>query len=107
MRRAIADFEAEGGVFIKKEVTVEIDGIRNRFDFVGKKDGVIHLFEVKNGPYASPTKNQSINIPKLMNQNAKFIPVGKNAQFISDFNTYVLTKTPYNGNIKIVYIHYY
>ena len=39
-----------------------MNGIRNRFDFVGEKDRIPHLFEVKNGPTARMTPNQKINI---------------------------------------------
>jgi hypothetical protein len=56
---------------------------------------------------ALPTKNQSINIPKLMTKEAGFVPVGNNAAEIKYFKTNVLNKTPYKGNFKIVYKHYY
>ena len=102
---AMEDFEASGGTVLGKEVSVEVDGICNRFDFVGKKNGVLHLFEVKNGPYAHMTPHQKVNIPKLK-QGASFIPVGKNAEEIINLKPFVLTKSPYNGGFVIHYIHY-
>lgn len=35
---AIEEFKADGGTLLKEEVTIELDGVRNRFDFVGKKE---------------------------------------------------------------------
>ena len=102
---AMEDFEASGGTVLGKEVSVEVDGIRNRFDFVGEKNGVLHLFEVKNGPYARMTPHQKINIPKL-EQGASFIPVGKNAENITYLRPFVLRKIPYNGDFVIQYIYY-
>ena len=90
---------------MRREVTVEVGGVRNRFDFVGLKDNVLHFYEVKNGPYARMTPNQAINIPKLQ-QGASFIPVGKNAAEIIKLKPFVLTKSPYNGNYAVHYIHY-
>lgn len=107
VRRAMAEFEADGGVVLKREVTVEVGGVQNRFDFVEEKDGIIHFFEVKNGPKAPPTINQRINIPKLMTKEANFIPVGNNAADIKYLKINVLNKTPYKGNFKIIYKHYY
>ena len=86
---------------------MEVGGVQNRFDFVGEKDGIIHFFEVKNGPKAPPTINQRINIPKLMTKEANFIPVGNNAADIKYLKINVLNKTPYKGNFKIIYKHYY
>ncbi|MCR4915899.1 MAG: FG-GAP-like repeat-containing protein [Prevotella sp.] len=98
---AIKEFEQEGGLVLAKEVTVIVDGVRNRFDFVGKKDGVICLYEVKNGPSAHFTKNQTINIPKLQNKQATFIPVGKNALKVEDFIPYVNSRTPFSGQFDV------
>lgn len=106
VRRAMEEFKAEGGVVYKREVTVEVDGIRNRFDFVGEKDGFLQFFEVKNGPSAHFTKNQRINIPKLKDQGATFIPVGKNASEVDALKPFVLKKQPYTGKFKINYIRY-
>lgn len=105
VNRAIAEFEESGGTLLQKEVTIEVDGVRNRFDFVGVKNGELHFFEVKNGPYARMTPHQKINIPKLQ-QGASFIPVGRNAAEINYLRSFVLTRSPYNKKIVINYIHY-
>ena len=101
VERAIEEFKAEGGTVYHKEVTIEIDGIRNRFDFVGEKDGVLHLFEVKNGPHARLTTNQKININKMMRFKSSFIPRGKNASFVTypGFNV----GQAYRGNYVTVF----
>lgn len=82
VERAMEEFRAEGGTIYSKEVTIELDGIKNRFDFVGEKDGMLHLFEVKNGPTARLRGNQLINIPKMMQSKPPFIPKGGNATFV-------------------------
>lgn len=105
--RAIRDFVENGGEFIQNEVTVEVDGIRNRFDFVGRKDEVLYFFEIKNGPYARPTRNQLLNIPRLCKPDASFIPIGKNAAKIRELELFELTRTPFKGNFIIVYTHYW
>lgn len=101
VERAIKEFRAEGGTVYSKEVTIEIDGVRTRLDFVGEKDGMLHLFEVKNGPHAGMTNNQKINIPKLQ-QNYKFIPRGNNASAVQGFTSGKI----YDGNYVIIYKHY-
>ena len=62
-----------------------MNGIRNCFDFVGEKDRIPHLFEVKNGPTARMTPNQKINIPIMQKQTPPFIPIGHNAISINYF----------------------
>ena len=79
------EFSAEGGTVYNTEVTIEVDGVRTRLDFVGEKDGVLHFFEVKNGPHARKTKNLSIVWPKL-NANQPIIPRGNNASRVPEFN---------------------
>ena len=106
VRRAIAEFEEGGGVFLRREVTVEVNGVRNRFDFVGEKDGVLHFFEVKNDPHAHFTKNQSINIPILKNKKSLFIPVGKNATEVDALKPFALKKAPFTGDFQVNCIHY-
>ncbi|MBP3252799.1 MAG: RHS repeat-associated core domain-containing protein, partial [Prevotella sp.] len=106
VNRAIEEFRESGGVVLQREVTVEVDGVRNRFDFVGKKGDMIYLYEVKNGPKAGPTPNQLKNIPKLM-QGVKFIPIGANAAKIQEFYNYELLRIPYTGKYSVVYLHYY
>ena len=104
VKRAIAEFQDEGGVVIQKEVTVELNGIRNRFDF-GEKDGTLHLFEVKNGPTARMTPNQKINIPIMQKQTPPFIPIGDNAKKVPAFNNLVGGK--YIGKYIVIYRHYF
>lgn len=101
VERAIEEFKAEGGTVYSKEVTIEIESVRNRLDFVGEKDGVLHLFEVKNGPHAGMTTNQKINIPKLQ-QNYKFIPRGNNASAVQGFTPGKI----YDRDYVIIYKHY-
>ena len=101
VNRAIEEFQAQGGYNIQQEVTIEIDGVRTRVDFAGyDSDGVLQLFEVKNGPYARPTHNQSIVIPKLQ-RGVQFIPRGNNAVRVR-----LTPGVPYRGNYKYNYIHY-
>ena len=62
-----------------REVTVELNGVKNRFDFVGELDNMLHLAEMKNSPSAGFTPHQKINLPKLMLDKPQFIPRGGNA----------------------------
>lgn len=80
-----------------------MNGIRNRFDFVGEKDRIPHLFEVKNGPTARMTPNQKINIPIMQKQTPPFIPIGNNAISINYFNI----GQPYTGKYVVIYRHYF
>ena len=101
---AIEEFKADGGTLLKEEVTIELDGVRNRFDFVGKKDNIFYLYEVKNGPTARFTPNQAINIPKMQVPNPPpFIPIGGNAAKIKDFTV----GQPFTGKYLVVYRHYF
>lgn len=99
-------------------MTIEVDGTCTRIDLVGyDKDGVLTLFEVKNGPKASFTKNQNIVWPKIennssffstpSNSNSKsFIPIGKNAARFQDLKPFVISRTPYNKSYKAKKIWY-
>lgn len=80
-----------------------MNGIRNRFDFVGEKDRIPHLFEVKNGPTARMTPNQKINISIMQKQTPPFIPIGHNAISINYFNI----GQPYTGNYVVIYRNYF
>lgn len=101
---AIEEFKADGGTLLKEEVTIELDGVRNRFDFVGKKGETLYLYEVKNGPTARFTPNQAINIPKMQVPNPPpFTPIGGNAAEIKDFTV----GQPFTGNYLVVYRHYF
>ena len=80
-----------------------MNGIRNRFDFVGEKDRIPHLFEVKNGPTARMTPNQKINISIMQKQTPPFIPIGNNAISIN----YFIIGQPYTGKYVVIYRHYF
>ena len=104
VNRAIEEFRNEGGNVLNKEVTIELVGVRNRFDFVGLKDSKYYLFEVKNGPHARMTLNQSINIPKMSVSNPPaFIPRGNNASFVRGFTV----GKPFTGKYVVIYRHYF
>ena len=101
VERAINEFVAHGGYNIQREVTIEVEGVRIRLDFVGYDElGNLQLFEIKYGPYARPTPNQKIVIRKLQ-QGVSFIPYGKNATQI-----HLSIGVPYMGKYKFNYIHY-
>ena len=80
-----------------------MNGIRNCFDFVGEKDRIPHLFEVKNGPTARMTPNQKINISIMQKQTPPFIPIGNNAISIN----YFIIGQPYTGNYVVIYRNYF
>ena len=114
VKAAMKEFVDNGGSVYSREVSVELphtlsDGktvmIRNRFDFVGELDGNLHLFEVKNGLGAGFTPNQTINLPKLIQNNPRFIPVGNNALNVPQFKNII--GKPYSGNYIIVIKHYF
>ena len=75
--------------------------------FVGVKDGMIHIYEVKNGPYAKFTKNQKIAIPKLIEQHLPITPYGRNASNVPAFKSLIIDNKPYTGNYKVVIKHYW
>ena len=103
--RAIAEFEADGGIVYQTEVTVKLNGVCNRFDFVGEKGEYLYLFEVKNGPTARMTPNQKINIPIMRKQTPPFIPIGENAKNVPAFNN--LEGGKYIGKYIVIYRHYF
>ena len=105
VNRAVEEFRNEGGTVLKEEVTIELNGARNRFDFVGAKNDIPYLFEIKNGPNAGLTPNQKINLPQLMQNKPAFTPVGKNAMKIKLPNFRV--GQPYSGPYIVVYKHYF
>ena len=105
VKQAMADFVKEGGTVLQEEVTIELNGVRNRFDFVGVKNDIPYLFEIKNGPNAGLTPNQKINLPQLMQNKPAFTPVGKNAMKIKLPNFTV--GQPYLEPYIVVYKHYF
>lgn len=114
--RAIEDFINQGGHDIVKEVTIEINGVPTRLDFVGyDKNGVLSLFEVKNGPKASFTKNQKIIWPQIENNSSffnpssnsmQFIPVGTNAAKFNELLPFEIARKPFTGNFNATIIWY-
>ncbi len=107
VQRAMEEFKEQGGKVLGREVTIEADGTRVRIDFIGEKDGMVHLFEVKNGQYARFTHNQSIVYPKLERAHMRFIPIGKNALGIKPFRINTIQHTPFSQPYQFNYIHYY
>ena len=114
VREAMREFIEDGGQVYQTEVTIDVPHtlsngttkmVSNRFDFVGQKDGLLHLFEVKNGPSARFTPNQKINLPKLMMNHSQFIPRGFNASRVPQFKPII--GKPYIGNYVVVYKHYF
>lgn len=95
-----------GGVVYSKEVTIELEGVTNRFDFVGKQDNLLYLYEVKNGPSARMTINQRIIIPKMQQYKPSFWPKGKNALKIPEFRFSIINNQPYGGDYIVIYKHY-
>jgi RHS repeat-associated protein len=78
VKAAIAEFEATGGSVLGREVTLEAGGVRIRTDlWVRHPDGSEGPLEVKNGPFARPTKNQAIGYPAV--EATGFVPRGQNA----------------------------
>ena len=106
VNRAINEFVENGGVVYSKEVTIKLEGVKNRFDFVGKQDNLLYLYEVKNGPSARMTINQRINIPKMQQYKPSFWPKGKNALKIPEFRFSIINNQPYGGDYIVIYKHY-
>jgi hypothetical protein len=84
VERAIGELQEQGVTNIHTEVTFEVNGTRIRVDIVGEFNGEIRLYEVKNGPSAGFTPNQTIAFPQ-MNGELPIIPRGQNA-FDAGFN---------------------
>jgi RHS repeat-associated protein len=78
VERAIAEYEAEGGSILGREITIDTSAARTRLDFVGRnKAGELEFVEVKNGPTARLSTNQELAIPVIRAQGG--IPRGANA----------------------------
>jgi len=109
VQRAMNEFVEDGGRVLQTEVTIEVDGVRIRPDFIGiDKNGVLNIVEVKNGPNARFTPNQKIVIPKMMgNEHPCFKPVGGNAMKIPDFRNVMINNQPYKGNYVFKKIQYF
>ena len=107
VQKAIQKFKEEGGVILQREVSLNVDGVRIRADFVGMKDGIPYIYEVKNGAHARFTINQNRAIPNILNQHLQFIPFGKNAMSVPAFKSFVLKREPFTGDYKFVIKHYW
>ena len=106
VERAMNEFMDDGGTILGTEVTIEVNSVKTRVDFVGEKDGILYLYEVKNGPYARLTPNQKVVIPQLQDFHKGFIPVGKNAMMINQLAPFVSNKQIYTGDFEFVLKHY-
>jgi hypothetical protein len=91
VNRAIEELKAQGGKILKKEVTLEVNGVRVRVDIAVDFNGEIHLVEVKNGPHAGFTPNQNAVYPHMQltgESKPSIIPVGAHAASFQDPITY-------------------
>jgi hypothetical protein len=78
VERAIADLEASGGRVLGREITVEAGGVRTRPDlFAELPNGQQAFLEIKTGPSAGLTPNQTKAFPQISTQGG--IPRGANA----------------------------
>jgi hypothetical protein len=76
--RATQNISTAGGRVIGREVTVEAAGVRTKPDlYVEFSDGATGFIEVKTGPTASLTPNQSVGYPAIRSTGG--VPVGDNA----------------------------
>ncbi len=78
VNRAIDEYKAKGAELLSKEVSLDVNGTRVRVDAAFKLNGETILMEVKNGPHAMFTPNQSIAYPQ-MELGVPVIPRGANA----------------------------
>jgi hypothetical protein len=82
--RAIADIQSAGGRILGEEVTIETSAARTRPDlFVEAANGNRFFLEVKNGPFASLTRNQRAAYPLIRTEGGvsraignRFLPYG-------------------------------
>ena len=80
VNRAIEEIKAQGGKILSKEVTLEVGNVRVRIDVAADFNGVIHLYEVKNGPHAGFTPNQKVGYPLMKDAtHIPIVPKGNNA----------------------------
>lgn len=105
VQEAMREFKSKGGVVHSQEVTVELNGVKNRFDFVGTLNEKLYLYEVKTGPNAGFTPNQKINLPKFLMNKPTFIPRGLNALKVPQFQGVI--NQQYKGNYIVVIKHYF
>jgi RHS repeat-associated protein len=76
--QAEADLEAAGGKVLGREITIDAGSVRTRADlYVQFPNGTTGFLEVKTGPSAGLTTNQSIAYPVISSQGG--VPQGANA----------------------------
>lgn len=65
--QTMSDFRAEGGEVIGRHVAYRVEGVKGYgiTDVVGKKNGMLHIIESKNGQYPKFTNFQKMAFPKL------------------------------------------
>ena len=104
---ATEQVKEDGGTILGKEVTIKYeDGTRVRIDIVSQnKDGMIELWEIKNGLHAGFTPNQKSVYPKMLSKKGTFMPIGRNAQNVR-FKGWNVGK-PYKGDYNLNIKHYY
>lgn len=102
----MTEFEEEGGTVLQQEVSIKVGDVNIRTDFVGIKEDVLYLYEVKNGPFASFTPNQKLAIPILQETHPSFIPFGKNGLLVPQFQNLIPYRVPYSGDYIFRVIHY-
>ena len=105
VERFTNEFVDNGGEIIGSQVSLRVDGTTYVADLIGEKDNLLYIIEVKNGPTARCTINQKIVFPKLKEMKP-FIPFGKNAAKIYNFNGILNQKAPFTEKYHFIYKHY-
>src|SRR5262249_58702944 len=78
VQRTVADLEAAGGKVLGREISLDVNGVRTRPDlFVELPNGQRVFLEVKTGPSAGLTPNQTTGFPGVWSGGA--VPAGPNA----------------------------
>lgn len=107
VNKTIEYLKAEGVEIHQTEVSFRIDGVINKIDIVGSKNGIPYLVESKNGLKAGFTKNQKINYPKMMTDHPPFKPFGGNALKVPMFKDLIPQNKSYEGPYILMIRHYF
>lgn len=96
------EYEGNGSKILSDQVSIKVDGTIVRPDFAGmSRDGTLEFIEVKYGPKAGFTKNQSVAYSKMLQKKA-VVPIGKKAKIAFELSNYDFAPTKnYNFVIKI------
>jgi hypothetical protein len=79
VNQAVADLEAAGGRVLGREITLDANGVRTRLDlFVELPNGKQVFLEIKTGPDAGLTPNQTQAFPDIRQGGA--VPAGQHAR---------------------------